>query len=1145
MSELTKVLFISTLIGCLAFSAISALLLNVLATVRTFERVASEETAPIPPYTYPFAWNKTTIWGQSSYGVAYGDVDGNGKMELVFTSLADIVLYNISEGSRKTIYEEIPYHLGVCCGDVDNDGRDEVVTTNDIRQVVLIDWTPEGWTNSTIIQSLAGAPMSICCSDVDQNGIIDIVVGTSGGIYLLNNNMGEWISTRISTSYAECIYCGDADGDGKIDIVASTHYGNSTEILRNTQSGWIKETIMVSDDCVYAVSGADVDGDGKTEVFSGCANGSVCLTEFSGNEWRTSVVWSLGLDMWESATPDTRAVIPYGISCGDVNNDGEIDVVVRFGLNWAPSTGRIYLLQKAFSSWNATYVGSVPTWWSNSLLCINLDADECLEIVSSTQGLDIFDAVSGVTIVGDVIFGGNKSYVISQQNGSLCNIVGSLIVEGNAQLIVRDINLNIDPTLYSKSNITVKDNGNLSITENATINAGSLINVLYFHRFLAYDNSVMNLSMKTETWDWELRCYDNSHVYLTDIEYGCDVIAYNSSSVTVSYSYIGWLVVFPNSTINLIESHVYYCGYVAYTYGLTVVENCTVSGDWQVAEIFNSNSSIDAVYYCIMAFNATVVISNSNAYFEPPSKITGMYIMDLYCHGNTAVVITKSNCTSGAYVSIYDDSTIYASNVTLTNAFKQDQRWNISGSRFGEIKNTGLIGWAYSLDVKVIDQNNQPLSGTTIYAYNATDNTQIYSPILLATSKTDGTSSLYLPCDGIYSLKTFSYGMQYENNGTSLYLTECMSIVLRTRALTGVDVSEFQCGPPLINWSKVHDSGVEFAYVRATLGDNRPPALIDKNFTINMMNAKEAGLLVGAYHVAYADRNNALDEAEFFLSVAGNYIKAGYLRPMLDLEQDILNNIMAEKGSEAGKLYLQSWVQVWASKVENETGQVPILYMGKYAAANYFNQSFRKYDLWIVDWTYNLTKPPLSIGIWEKWVFWQYSNNSHLDGITGFVDCDAFNGDMNLLRKTVLIRETIINHVVEVDGKVFRVITRSNSTVSNLVLDQSQIRFNISGDSGSVGYCNVTIPKSLMNCTTLDDWIVWVNGTQLFPPNLTITENATHTFIYFTCTFASSLQVTIKGTHVVPEFQPFFTLPIFMIATLLTVIVYKRKHQTL
>jgi hypothetical protein len=75
----------------------------------------------------------------------------------------------------------------------------------------------------------------------------------------------------------------------------------------------------------------------------------------------------------------------------------------------------------------------------------------------------------------------------------------------------------------------------------------------------------------------------------------------------------------------------------------------------------------------------------------------------------------------------------------------------------------------------------------------------------------------------------------------------------------------------------------------------------------------------------------------------------------------------------------------------------------------------------------------------------------------------------------------------------------ARSTVSDLVLDQSQIEFNVSGDSGTVGCFNVTIPKSLMNCTELDDWTVWVNGTRLLSSDFsTPTENATATFVYFT-----------------------------------------------
>lgn len=138
---------------------------------------------------------------------------------------------------------------------------------------------------------------------------------------------------------------------------------------------------------------------------------------------------------------------------------------------------------------------------------------------------------------------------------------------------------------------------------------------------------------------------------------------------------------------------------------------------------------------------------------------------------------------------------------------------------------------------------------------------------------------------------------------------------------------------------------------------------------------------------------------------------------------------------------------------------------------------------------------------------------------------------------------TVADHIIQVDGRVFHVATESNSTVSDLILDQSQIKFNASGESGTVGYFNVTIPKSLMNCTELDDWTVWVNGTQLLPPDFPApTENATHTFIHFTCTFGSTLQVTIKGTNVVPEYSP-STIPALAITTTLLAIIVRKRGR--
>ena len=52
-----------------------------------------------------------------------------------------------------------------------------------------------------------------------------------------------------------------------------------------------------------------------------------------------------------------------------------------------------------------------------------------------------------------------------------------------------------------------------------------------------------------------------------------------------------------------------------------------------------------------------------------------------------------------------------------------------------------------------------------------------------------------------------------------------------------------------------------------------------------MIESRQAGMLMGAYHFAYPQFNDAEDEARFFVSVAGDYITESYLRPVLDLEQ--------------------------------------------------------------------------------------------------------------------------------------------------------------------------------------------------------------------------------------------------------------------
>ena len=113
----------------------------------------------------------------------------------------------------------------------------------------------------------------------------------------------------------------------------------------------------------------------------------------------------------------------------------------------------------------------------------------------------------------------------------------------------------------------------------------------------------------------------------------------------------------------------------------------------------------------------------------------------------------------------------------------------------------------------------------------------------------------------------------------------------------------------------------------------------------------------------------------------------------------------------------------------------------------------------------------------------------------------------------------------------------SNSIVSQFVFNQSsaQITFEVSGETSTVDYCNVTIPKALLKG---NPWIVKIDDETW---SFTSSENLTHTFIYFTYNHSGTFRVLIEGTWVVSEFPLFKIIPLFILATLLAVILFRRK----
>ncbi|ASR46798.1 1,4-beta-N-acetylmuramidase [Paenibacillus kribbensis] len=199
----------------------------------------------------------------------------------------------------------------------------------------------------------------------------------------------------------------------------------------------------------------------------------------------------------------------------------------------------------------------------------------------------------------------------------------------------------------------------------------------------------------------------------------------------------------------------------------------------------------------------------------------------------------------------------------------------------------------------------------------------------------------------------------------------------------GIDVSHYNGN---IDWQQVAAAGKTFAFIKATEGTKYQ----DSQFLANVQGARDANILVGAYHFLNATTaDGARQEAANFaraIDSAGGRLD---LPPVLDYENNP-KNLTPAQISEVAHAFLD--------EMEKLTGRQPIVYTGNVFASK-FDPTFSMYKLWVA--RYSTTQKPTAVPAWNSWWAWQYSSTGSVPGINGAVDLDEYNGTIDELRSSL------------------------------------------------------------------------------------------------------------------------------------------------
>ena len=326
----------------------------------------------------PILWEKNAISDTliSASFIVRADIDNDNDIDLVVSGWGNNSI-NIffNNGSIPinweilTIEKSFNWAHEVRVADIDNDGYNDIIAVSTKFNTIAW-WKNPGsigsyeWTKY-IVNDQCLAVRTVYPGDLDNDGRLDLVTASFDGnniSWYKNNSDLTWSKFEIEDFFIHphMVHIVDLNSDGYLDVVCAGYSGfpSNSDVAcwlndGSHQDTWSQVSIDKQFNGALSITSADIDLDGDIDIVGTAELNTnkvaIWLNDNNASEWERIIVDELLNGAW-------------GVSCGDIDLDGDVDISCGGDNNlvWYENTSQLALSIEDEEVLKEIYISSYP-----------------------------------------------------------------------------------------------------------------------------------------------------------------------------------------------------------------------------------------------------------------------------------------------------------------------------------------------------------------------------------------------------------------------------------------------------------------------------------------------------------------------------------------------------------------------------------------------------------------------------------------------------------------------------------------------------------------------------------------------------------------------------------------------------------------